>query len=77
MRTSFNRMPPAQQCCEVCRAASVLQRAVDALNTFLALGGVPDREDPRMEAVKQATAVWEFTKDRRHTGLYHAPVVVG
>lgn len=77
MRTTFNRNPPLQQQCEVCRAARALQHAVDALNTFLALGGVPDREDPRMEAVKQATAVWEFTKDARHTGLYHAPVVVG
>lgn len=77
MRTSFNRTPPAQQCCEVCRAASALQRAVDALNTFLALGGVPDREDPRMEAVKQATIAWDYAKGGRHTGVQHTPVVVG
>lgn len=77
MRTAFNRSFSPQSQCEVCRAARTLQHAVDALNTFLACGGVADREDPRMEAVKQATAVWEFTKGGRHTGLYHAPVVVG
>lgn len=77
MRTSFNRTPPPWQQCEVCRAARALQLAVDTLHTFLALGGVADREDTRMEAVKQAAIAWDYAKGGRHTGLQHTPVVVG
>jgi hypothetical protein len=77
MRRSIPNAPPPQQCCEVCRAARALVLATDALRTFLALGGVPDREDQRAEQVKSATAAWEYAKGGRHTGAQHAPVVVG
>lgn len=77
MRQTQPNGPPPWQCCEVCRAARALQLATDTLRTFLALGGAPDREDTRMEQVKSATAAWEYAKGGRHTGIYHAPMVVG
>lgn len=77
MRQTQPNGPPPWQCCEVCRAARALVLATDALRTFQAMGGVPDREDQRMEQVKTATAIWDYTKDGRHTGFLHAPVVVG
>lgn len=77
MRTTFNRNPPLQQQCEVCRAARALQLATDVLHTFLALGGTPGRDDARMVAVKQATIAWDYARGGRHTGAQHTPVVVG
>jgi hypothetical protein len=76
MRQSAPAGPPPQQCCEVCRAARALQLATDALNTFRALGGTPHTNDPHLIAVKDATVLWDYARGGRHTGLYHAPVVV-
>lgn len=77
MRQSAPSYPPPQACCEVCRAARALQRATDALNTFRALGGQPERNSTLLFAVKEASLLWDYARGGRHTGLYHAPVVVG
>ena len=77
MRQSAPSYPPPQQCCEVCRAAQALQRATDALNTFRALGGAPERNNPLLLAVKDASLLWDYARGGRHTGLTHTPVVVG
>ncbi len=77
MRQTQPNGPPPWQCCEVCRAARALVLASDVLRTLLAAGMVPDREDQRVERVKQSLAAWEYAKGGRHTGIYHAPVVVG
>ena len=77
MRQAANTGPPAWQTCEVCRAARALQLALDALATFRLLGGVPERGDPRLTAVKRAESAWSYARTGRHTGALHPPVVVG
>ena len=76
-RQKFSRQAPLAGQCEVCIAARRLQQAQDAMNTFLGMGGKPSRNDPFSVALKGAQAVWDYTRDGRHTGGTHTPVVVG
>jgi hypothetical protein len=76
MRQSVPSGPPPWQCCEVCRAARTLQTATDALNTFRALGGTPERTSMLLVAVSDATRVWDYARTGRHTGAVHTPVVL-
>lgn len=75
-RSAFNRQPPLSSGCEVCVAARRLQQAQDDMNTFLSMGGVAIRKDPRTRALQAAQEVWNYSKNGRHTGPTHTPEVV-
>lgn len=67
-----------QATCEVCRAAAEFVRARDMLvnsgmDTVDDIGA--NRNHPIIRRVRQARALWDFTKGMRHTGAPHTPEV--
>jgi hypothetical protein len=72
LRKSAQLAIPPRSLCEVCLSA---MRLASANDTFIQVDNAGLATDADRERVALAIKDWEFSKDGRHTGAEHEPVV--